>query len=451
MSRSPRADAARALHQVCEYNRTIDWVSQNHPLWLSSPLSQELVYGTLRHFYSLQNQVIHTLSKPLKRKDSILLYLMLVGAYQLRYLSVPDHAAINETVNACRDVKRPWARSLLNGVLRHLQRTSPEQQTEQSFELPAWLAEALDKQYADTATALKASTLERAPMTLRINPLRGSSAEYEAELQAAGIAFSRTGLPCALTLDAPMPSQELPGWAEGRVAVQDLGAQWVAATLLEYSFPQDASLSQDSGAQDTGPQDAGPQHDKPLRLLDACAAPGGKLFHALESAPARLEAHALELKPERLATTQAMAKRLGHTATWIQGDATTDVWWDGTPYDLILLDAPCSGTGTLRRHPEIKVLLAPEDIQRHADTQIQMLLNLWHMLAPGGTLLYCTCSVLQAENDAVVAAFIEDQAVSLEKLSLPHGEATRYGWQMLPTDPLTDGFYMSLMRKPADA
>ena len=211
-----------------------------------------------------------------------------------------------------------------------------------------------------------------------------------------------------------------------------------------------------------------------LNLLDACAAPGGKLAHLFEAlchqAKARTDASTarhrthltgLESSAPRLAQTHQILQRLHHptgsdnidtsrpTLTLLQGDATTTDWWDGTPFKHILLDAPCSGTGTMRRHPDIKLLLQPEQIATQAETQRRLLNNLWHTLAPGGTLWYCTCSLLEEENDTVMEDFLSAHAddAQREPVQMPRGQSTRLGWQTLPTDPETDGFYLSCVRK----
>jgi 16S rRNA (cytosine967-C5)-methyltransferase len=420
-----RAEAARLLHRVVVRRQTTDQAFADADV---SSLVQELVFGSLRHYFSLSHAVNSVLANPLKPKDRELYFLMIVGAYQLIHMRIPDHAAIFETVNACRLLGRPWATGLINAVLRKC--ASAEQDVERSFEHPGWL-EALLREGYDDAESVMIANNTRAPMSLRINLARTSPEAYLALLDGAKLAARApegelgdgpqwVG-PETRTLLSPLSTRELPGHREGLVSVQDAGAQ-VAAHLLAPR-PGD-------------------------RVLDACAAPGGKLFHLLERYP-EIALTALEKNPRRMQQLREDGLRLGHTNyVSLIGDATSVDWWDGVPYQQVLIDAPCSGTGTLRRHPDIKVLRKRADIPAFTDVQQRLLANLWRTLSPGGNLLYCTCSILAAENDSVVGAFLAQQEdASVSPLNLASGRATRYGWQLLPTNPDTDGFYYARMIK----
>lgn len=394
-----------------------------------------MTYGSLRHYFSLSAAVEPWLRQPFRSKDLDVLQLLIVGAYQLHHTRVPDHAAISETVNACGRLGKPWARGLVNAVLRRCQEERDANPDEApAFEHPEWLESRLRAEYGAAAEALMTANNQRAPMTLRINARRVDPADYQARLADAGIhgrppALESSGAvptatapgPATWVLEAPTPAALLPGFEEGLVAVQDAGAQF-AAPLLAPAPGQ--------------------------RVLDACAAPGGKLFHLLEHCPGA-ELTAVEQNPERLEHLLTEARRLGHQGfTAVAGDATRLDWWDGQPFQRILLDAPCSGTGTLRRHPDIKVLRGASDVARHQELQHRLLANLWHVLEPGGSLLYCTCSVLAEENDDVIGSFLARQAdARLDPVRLASGAATRHGWQLLPTNPDTDGFYYALLRK----
>jgi 16S rRNA (cytosine967-C5)-methyltransferase len=233
-------------------------------------------------------------------------------------------------------------------------------------------------------------------------------------------------------LAKPQPGNTLPGWAEGEVATQDMGAQFATQVLLSHL---DTTNDQ-----------------SPLRILDACAAPGGKLAHlyeALFDSGRTATLTGIDISATRVEQTQGILQRLGHPLRISVADARQLDWWDGTLYSHILLDAPCSGTGTIRRHPDIKILLQAGAIPEHAKLQLQLLNNLWQTLASGGTLLYCTCSLLRAENDDVVGRFLEHQNkdANVQTITLPSGAATKYGWQLLPIDPHTDGFYFALLQK----
>ena len=433
---SHRVAAARAVDAVTRNNRTIDWVESNHPDWLGTPLRRELVLGVLRHYFDLAPLITSMLTRSLRKKDSSLMALLLVGAYQLIYLDKPDHAVVDTTVDACIGLKRPWAKGLINGVLRNVEREhrAGKMAIDQSFGHPDWLEQKLRTQYGNDAQALLQANNTRAPMTLRINPVQTSSEAYCNELQHADIAYQRGYLDETLVLDTPQPSHTLPGWDQGWVSVQDQATQFAGHLLLEFA-PSGQSL----------------------RLLDACAAPGGKLFHCQEIIHKRginTQCTAIELSAGRITTTQEIAQRLQHQVELRCADATQLDWWDGERYDLILLDAPCSATGTIRRHPDIRVLCAADQISAHNRLQRELLFNLWSILRPGGTLLYCTCSLLCEENDDVVAELLEIAGADVQACALdtymPTGKATRHGWQCLPTDPLTDGFYYAALRKAGD-
>ncbi len=439
-SSDARADAARILHRVVWKHQTLDQAVGDST---ASPVTLEIVYGSLRHYYSLSASVNRALSRPLKAKDHIVWCLMIVGAYQLSYMRTPDHAAIHETVAACSRLSRPWAKGLANAVLRNLR------PPERSFEHPDWMIRLIRQQYGEDANAILLANNERAPMSLRINGTQTSPAIYRERLVEAGIAFRdrtksivqaegaiSTG-PETLVLIQPVATRELPGYADGLVSVQDAGAQFAPYLL-----------------------DAPPGS----RLLDACAAPGGKLFHLLERFPDRAVT-ALESSDVRLSHLREEAVRLQHLAStklrntqpcsqpssklqMLHADATNLQWWDQNAYGGILLDAPCSGSGTLRRHPDIKVLREASDLSGYTNLQRSLLANLWRVLEPGGTLLYCTCSIFAEENDDVIAAFLQSQRDARpSEFALDSGRATRHGWQLLPTDSDTDGFYYARLVK----
>ncbi len=276
-------------------------------------------------------------------------------------------------------------------------------------------------------------------MALRINTRRVSAAEYQTTLADAAIEFREGPFPETVILAQPRRTEELPGFDKGLVSIQDVGAQYAAHLLIDR-------LAQPQG-----------------QTLDACAAPGGKLFHLMELSASDHQFVALESQARRATLIDTDATRLGHQISVTVGDARNLAWWSGEKFSQILLDAPCSGTGTLRRHPDIKVLLDPSSIDTHHSNQLQLLNNLWSTLQPGGTLLYCTCSLLEQENDSVIEAFVTQQFEALQSplsrssmssinqpISLPTGGQTKFGWQLLPTNPDTDGFYFALLKKPLE-
>lgn len=412
-----RLQAARGLASVLKDQRTLDQFERTQKL---TPLATEMLYGSCRFYTSLSAILTPMLQRPLRRKDQDVWALLIVGAYQLLQMRIPDHAAINATVAAAKRLKKPWASGLVNAILRRLQGQPEAAAT--TAALPAALTRRLTEQYGDQAPPLIAALGQRAPMALRVNTTQTPAAAYGKKLTAAGIGYRRGHAPETLILDQAQPAESLPDYGSGAVAIQDAGAQLAQLALTQLARAQ------------------------PKRLLDACAAPGGKLFHWLEQHPGTVTT-AVEQRPGRLNHLQTEAQRLGHTQPALRlllGDATARDWWDGTPFDLILLDAPCSGSGTIRRHPDIALLRDFDDLAADLVLQDALLANLVGLLAPGGHLLYATCSVLAEENDDRIAALLAGPAaekVTSVKLKLPCGKATRFGWQLLPTDPETDGFY----------
>jgi len=411
------------------------------------PLAQEISYGVLRWYYRLNPLLEQMLSKPLKGKKKPVHYLLLVGLYQIIYLDKADYAIVKETVNTCIELKQSWAKGLVNAILRRFLR---EQATllailDHSFAslhaYPEWLIAAIKGswqksawQEADrTVESILAAGNQRPPMTLRINR-RLAPKDYQQQLLDHDIAFTnqmnKHYNPSALTLDKPMAVDKLPLFSQGAVSVQDAAAQ-LAALLLA------------------------PQQKE--RILDACAAPGGKTMHILELQPELEEVLALDVSAERLERVQQSSERLQVPAEKLQllvADASKQDWWDGQLFDRILLDAPCSATGVIRRHPDIKVLRRSEDIQALTALQAQILDNLWPMLKPGGVLLYATCSILREENDQQIQDFLDhhkgnqgNMAAREVAIESDWGHRMPVGRQILPGDENMDGFYYALIEK----
>lgn len=435
---------------MIKHRRTIEWVRVQRPQWLESPVHRELLYGTLRHYLSLNQTIDQLLKKPLKTKDIDLQHVMLVGAYQLIYTAMADYAAINECVSACKALGKPWAKGLVNGVLRTLQRQHQERPLNTSgddlalADHPTWMANKLSEQYGSTAPHLLLANNQRGPMTLRINTSAIDVSTYKYRLTEAGIGFDEGPWPETIVLHTPQAAAELPGWQHGHCAVQDMAAQY-AAHLVVDNLPT--------------------SHDPtvPIRILDACAAPGGKLFHLHETLGElgiSCEIHALDSSKRRLADLANIAQRLGHaTRTPSQPEDTKAIvlhWGDGAaldlafnrPFDVILIDAPCSGSGTIRRNPDIRLLLEETALLEQQDLQLRLLQNLWQHTKPGGSLLYSTCSVFAEENDQVISHWLEQTAdASVQPLNIAHGQQTDFGWQLLPTESWTDGFYYCALNK----
>jgi len=390
-------------------------------------LLQELCYGSCRQLPLLRLLLAERLSKPLKSKDSDIEALILVGLYQLLFTRIPPHAAIGETVAACQKLRKGWAKGLINGVLRGVQREpqlSPanQQRAEARYAHPAWLVEQLTQAWPEQATAILAQNNQPGPLTLRVNLTRSSRDAYLQQLTTAGIAASACRYSAAgITLLQPTDVTQLPGYADGLFSVQDEAAQ-LAAPLLQLAPGQ--------------------------RVLDACAAPGGKTCHILETEPGLAQCTALELSPQRLPRIHENLARLGLRCEVKAADAAGRDWWDGTPFARILADVPCSASGVIRRNPDIKSLRQAADIKQLGLLQAAILENLWGVLQPGGRLLYATCSVLPAENEQVVAAFLSRHPEAQEvRLVVDWGVARPCGRQLFPQANGHDGFYYAVLDK----
>lgn len=389
-------------------------------------LLQQLCYGTLRLYHRLQPQLEQLLSKPLRDKDRDIQALLLLGLYQLTDTRIPDHAAVAATVGATQVLGKHWARGLCNAVLRRYLREAEQLGESLSAAArvahPAWLYEALGKEWPEQAEAIFTANNAQPPMTLRVNRRQTGRDAYLQTLQEAGIA-ARPGLlgADAITLQTPLDIAALPGFASGQVSVQDEAAQ-LAADLLPLAAAD--------------------------RVLDACAAPGGKACHLLERHPG-LSLTAMDVDASRLERVRENLARLQLQAQVLTGDAAAPPEILGQQaFQGIIADVPCSATGVIRRHPDVKLLRRAEDIADLADRQLQILQGLWPLLAPGGHLLYITCSVLATENQSVVRRFlaVQPEATAIELPSTP-GEPCAVGRQLLPGMNSHDGLYFALLRR----
>jgi len=395
-------------------------------------LVQELCYGTLRWRIRLQAILRRLLARPLKRRDADVEALLLIGLYQLLYLRVPPHAAVSETAGAARVLEKTWAVRLVNGVLRRFQRegdalcAQADADDATRLACPEWLLARLRADWPDAWQAIAQAGNARPPMTLRVNARR---IDRDGWLQLAAGQLAGRPLACcpdAVALERPVDVQLLPGFAEGLVSVQDAAAQ-LACPLL--GVPDNA------------------------RVLDACAAPGGKTAHLLERAPAGMHLVAVDADPARLERVRETLQRLGLQADLCFGDAgDPGGWWGGEPFDRILLDAPCTATGVIRRHPDIRHLRRAGDVSRLAAQQRRLLDRLWPLLRPGGRLLYVTCSVLREENSDQATGFLErhDDAAAIP-LDAEWGRPAGPGRQILPGEDGMDGFYYALIGKAGAA
>jgi 16S rRNA (cytosine967-C5)-methyltransferase len=430
-----RATAAQVIDAVTSSGRSLDaaLADVEEKVAVSDrPLLRLLCYGSLRHHWRLQSWIDGLLSRPLRSRDSAVNALLAVGLYQLGETRIPDHAVVSETVEAARFLGRPKLAPLVNAVLRRALRDrifeNDPSNDEAAYDHPRWLIDALAVDWPDDWKDVVAANNARAPMWLRVNPAHGTAADYCARLAARGIeATLLPAAPQAVRLGAPQPVDTLPGFADGHVSVQDGAAQLAAPWLLDGL----------SG-----------------RVLDACAAPGGKSGHLLELGGDRIDLICIDNDATRLEAVAANLRRLAVEATPLCADASDpENWWDGVPFNGIMLDAPCSASGVIRRHPDIKLLRRASDIGELARRQAAMVAALWGLLAPGGRLLYVTCSVLAAENDEVIAQFLEANRDARENNVLQNNNIRDLmrdkacGFQILPGTKDLDGFYFACLEK----
>ena len=392
-----------------------------------SPLSKALCFGICRHYFRLTAIADRLLSKRPKEID--VWASLLMGLYQLHYLRIPDYAVVKETVSLVEKLKKPWAKGLVNAVLRTYCREKEtllaglQDNPTFIYGHQEWFINRLKTAWPHDWKSILEANDKHPPMSLRVNAKQTSRTEYLNRLQEANIsAHSLPYSPQGIGLLAPCDVHELPGFAVGDVSVQDEAAQ-LALSLLSL---------------------------KPgLRVLDACAAPGGKTCHILEQEGTLDACVALDIDNKRLSRVQDNLNRLHLQATLLAGDGLhPEKWWDGVLFDRILLDAPCSATGVIRRHPDIKLLRTAAEITTVAQLQQDLLKSLWPLLTPGGIMVYATCSVMPEENEHQMARFITQhhdcQNLMQEQ---PWGHATGHGWQILPGEHNMDGFFYSVLKK----
>lgn len=398
------------------------------------PLLQELCFGVLRWHAQLDFLLQQLLQKPLRKKDRDVLALLMLGVYQLMHMRIPPHAVVSETVKIAVSLKKVWAKGMLNAVLRNFLRQQDDllQQLERSdvahFSHPAWLITQLKKDWPDDWQSILDANNQRPPMWLRINMRNERQKDhgalsYQEKLTQADIVFEASEhAAAALRLHKPRPVEDLPGFSQGDVSVQDVAAQLAAALL------------------DVAPN---------MQVLDACAAPGGKTAHILELCP-EADVTAVDIEASRVAKIKESLERLSLAAQCITADvAEPDLWNQGERFQRILLDAPCSATGVIRRHPDIKLLRRAADITELVVLQEKILEAVWPLLQPGGILLYATCSVLQQENQQQIERFFARHAEDAKHIGIDErwGVACDFGRQVLTGRDQMDGFYFAKIQK----
>ena len=440
---NPRQVAIKVITNILLQQGSLSTQLARHQMDVASehaPMLKELCFGVCRQFPRLNSIALHLLAHPFEEKDTDLYAVLLLGLYQLTYMNTPDHAAVNETVEACRVLKKDWATKLMNAVLRRYQREADdiletlEAQPSVEFNMPKWLVKRFNKHWPDYLEAIIEASNAHPPMCIRVNQSRVSRETYQSQLLDLGInsdngEFSGS----ALYLKNAVRVGELPNFEEGFVSVQDEAAQ-LSAHILSPKAGE--------------------------KVLDACAAPGGKTGHLLEKANSTqesiIELTAVELEPWRMEKIESNLERLGYSANLICADASDlEAWWDGEPFDKILLDVPCTATGVIRRNPDIKINRKPADVDDLVEIQRAILNKVWTTLKPGGFMLYATCSLMPEENELQIQHFLANQEDAKEvplnslapELAIEWGIPVSHGRQLFPKVNGHDGFYYCLLQK----
>ena len=392
------------------------------------PFIQEICYGTIRWYGYLESILNRYVDKPIKKKDRILKYLLLIGFYQLNYMKKPAHAVVSETVEVCKELNKKAATGFVNAILRrYLRETNNAHDDDQLMHCqlshPEWLVSTINKDWPDHIEQLLKANNQKPPMTLRVNNKFISREAYLQKLNENDIDASFTShSPNGIQLESPCNVDTLPGFNEGLFSIQDEAAQ-LSTILLELSAGQ--------------------------TVLDACAAPGGKTAHILESEPDLFSLTAVEKINKRVERIHQNLSRLNLSAIVKTADLNeTDAWWDGKQFDRILLDAPCSATGVIRRHPDIKLLRKQEHIIENTVLQNELLHTVWRLLKNGGRLVYATCSILAIENSEIIKSFAAQKTgCNIIPIKSRWGIDTGFGTQILTGDSNMDGFFYAVLEK----
>ncbi|MFV2058711.1 MAG: 16S rRNA (cytosine(967)-C(5))-methyltransferase RsmB [Thiohalomonadales bacterium] len=430
-----RVIAANILVAVSQQGHRLEYaIKTSLPAQISpkdAAFVKELSYGGVRHWIQLLALVNSCLQRPLKNKDADISALMVLGLYQLIYLRVPDHAALSATVNAVVDIGKAWAKNLVNGVLRNLQRNYKQKLSELAsnpeaeFNHPDWMLRRLKQQWPDNWRMIVVANDEYPPLTMRVNHARITTSECLARLASDGISAEAVeGVSTAIRLSKALDVTQMALFTSGLLSVQDSAAQ-LAAPLLQL------------GAHE--------------RVLDMCAAPGGKTGHILENRGDLQELVSVEIESRRSDRIVENLSRLKLRATVVTADATTpQAWWDKRVFDKILLDVPCSASGVIRRHPDIKLLRSENDLSELLKLQQKILTEIWPLLRPGGMLLYVTCSVFQEENAQQIEHFLARHSdATAMQIDVGCGVVSGAGLQILPGQSDMDGFYYARLKKLA--
>ena len=428
-----RLIACQIIEQSVEDKMTLSKVLNYNDSFQSAgkekALIQEISYGTSRWYIQLEHILNQLLDKKIKKKDRRLKYLIMIGLYQLRFMRIPQHAAVSETVNTCKKINMLWAKGLVNAILRRYIRESAQLDTSLSnnesikTSHPEWFIKQLKQDWPEHWQKILEANNQRPPMYLRINQCQISRDHYLEKLNEAGIKSSNVNYSdSGVLLKEAIDVQQLPDFNKGAVSVQELAAQ-LSAGLLDLKPEQ--------------------------TVLDACAAPGGKSAHILETETKLKSLTCIEKDPDRSKKLSETLQRLKLNANIKTSDINDlENWWDKKEFDRILLDAPCSATGVIRRHPDIKFLRTKEEVNNINNLQMTILNTLWQTLKSGGLLLYVTCSILKQENSSLIKKFISNnENCELKPINASWGIETGYGRQILTGQDNMDGFFYACLEK----
>ena len=428
-----RLIACQIIEQSVEDKMTLSKVLNYNDSFQSAgkekALIQEISYGTSRWYIQLEHILNQLLDKKIKKKDRRLKYLIMIGLYQLRFMRIPQHAAVSETVNTCKKINMLWAKGLVNAILRRYIRESAQLDTSLSnnesikTSHPEWFIKQLKQDWPEHWQKILEANNQRPPMYLRINQCQISRDHYLEKLNEAGIKSSNVNYSdSGVLLKEAIDVQQLPDFNKGAVSVQELAAQ-LSAGLLDLKPEQ--------------------------TVLDACAAPGGKSAHILETETKLKSLTCIEKDPDRSKKLSETLQRLKLNANIKTSDINDlENWWDKKEFDRILLDAPCSATGVIRRHPDIKFLRTKEEVNNINKLQMTILNTLWQTLKSGGLLLYVTCSILKQENSSLIKKFISNnENCELKPINASWGIETGYGRQILTGQDNMDGFFYACLEK----
>jgi 16S rRNA (cytosine967-C5)-methyltransferase len=428
---NPRLAALQAISEVLDSDKNLAESEAFSQLrdGRDNALARHLAYGVLRWLNALEWLAAELLSKPLKKRESAVQRLILIGLQQLWHDQTASHAAINETAECARVLGKPWAVGVINAVLRRFQREQTQlldklAQTPQQYAHPKWMLKEIQESWPEQWQAIVEANNLQAPMWMRINRQRANEASLKADLKTAGFEVNdHQYAKDAISIRPAAAVTRIPGFENGKLSVQDPAAQ----------------LARDLLAPEAGD-----------RILDACAAPGGKTAHLLETC-ADIDLTVLDRQASRVEQIHQNLERLGLKADTVVADlADVKSWWKGQGFNKILLDAPCSATGVIRRHPEIKWLRSRDDVDAVVKIQADLLDASWSVLEAGGMLVYATCSVFKRENESQVELFLQRHTdAKLEKPTVEWGMVRPFGTQIFPGESRMDGFFYAVLRKSA--